>query len=184
MSNEEFNKIFIEYYNKLCAFAYHYIQDREATEDVVQDVFCHLIERHQEIRQESLSTFLFQCTRNKALDYLKNAHNQQETIDGFQELSELDTFFDDMIINRPEVEYDYQVLLDAVRSLVATLPDKTREVFLMSRRQQMSNKEIAAALNISVKTVEKHITKSLSFLRTRLTEEKLITFLILLTYCI
>jgi RNA polymerase sigma-70 factor (family 1) len=181
MTNDEFNKIFHEYYNKLCAFAYHYIHDNQATEDIVQDVFCNLIENHDKIRLETLSTYLFQCTHNRAIDYVRNANNQQNEIDS---VSELEQYFSEMVINQTEDNYDYQVLLKAVYGIIDTFPAKTKEVFMMSRKNNMSNKEIASQLGITVKAVEKHITKALSILRKILIEDKLITFFLLLLYFI
>lgn len=77
ISDQDFNNIFIKYYSQLCAFAYRYVRNRQITEDIVQDVFCRLLEKREEIyNMDSIRSFLYLCTRNKAIDYLKYVGNQ------------------------------------------------------------------------------------------------------------
>lgn len=178
MDNRELDGIFLKYYGLLCAFAYRYVRDVQAVEDIVQDVFCRFIERQDEIRhKEAIRIFLYQCTRNKALDYLKKINNHEEYTSNYVKRENLDYYIDKLVINRGEEKYDYDVLLNTIRHIVSTLPQKTKEVFILSRKKNMSNKEIAVQLNITIKAVEKHITKACSTLRRELHNNKLISFL-------
>lgn len=185
ISDQDFNNIFIKYYSQLCAFAYRYVRDRQITEDIVQDVFCRLVERREEIHNlDSIRSFLYLCTRNKAIDYLKYAGNQHECLDNYLNNSELESYVDQLIINRMDEKYDYQIINRIIHSLISSLPEKTKMVFLLSRQQNMSNKEIAAHLDISIKSVEKHITKALSTLRKGLQDNKIISYFLLFIFSI
>lgn len=178
MDNKDFNDLFLKYYGLLCAFAYRYVHDIHAVEDIVQDVFCKFIERQGEIRhKEAIRIFLYQCTRNKALDYLKKINNHEEFMNNYGEKKKLDCYIDNLVINRGEEKYDYDILLNTTWRIISSLPQKTKEIFILSRKENMSNKEIANQLNITVKAVEKHITKALSILRQELHNNKLISFL-------
>lgn len=126
-----------------------------------------------------MRSYLYTCTRNRAIDYLRNAGNQHERLDDYLNRSELDSYVDNLLIQRVE-EYDYRVLLGEVRSAITTLPVKTKRVFLMSRVQSMSNKEIASSLGVSVKAIEKHMTKAIALIRDHLQKRMEISVAILL----
>ena len=179
MMDFDFDKIFIEYYSGLCVFAYRYIRDKQASEDIVEDVFCKFIEKSDTIRDRtSIRSFLYQSTKNGAINYLKNLNNQHISVD-YNEEDELNACIDKFVLNDSEFDYDYQLLVKVINSTISSMPAKQKKVFLMSRKQNLSNKEIASVLNISIKAVEKHITKSLAFIRQRLRDEDLITLLVI-----
>jgi len=169
--NEEFDRVFQKYYNDLCVFAYRYVYSRDVAEDIVQGLFCQFLESGTVFRLEdgeaSLRSYLYTCVRNRAIDSLRNAGNRHSRIDDYIENIKLELYVENMLINRAE-EYDYRVLLTEVRLAISLLPLKTKRVFLMSRLQDKSNKEIAILLDVSVKAVEKHITKAIAFIRVHL----------------
>ncbi|MDD4458390.1 MAG: RNA polymerase sigma-70 factor [Proteiniphilum sp.] len=181
--NDDFSRIFLKYYSELCVFANRYVSSREASEDIVQELFCHFLESGAIFRREneggSLRSYLYTCTRNRAIDYLRNAGNHHERLDDYLNRSELDSCVDNLLIQRVE-EYDYRVLLGEVRSAITILPVKTKRVFLMSRVQSMSNKEIASSLGVSVKAIEKHMTKAIALIRDHLQKRMEISVAILL----
>ena len=74
----------------------------------------------------------------------------------------------------------YKELKNTIEALIAQMPARQREVFLLSREQQLSNAEIAQQCGVSVKAVEKHITASLKYLREHLKEEHLMALLYLI----
>jgi RNA polymerase sigma-70 factor (ECF subfamily) len=176
----DFDKIFIEYYSQLCVYSFRYLHDKQAVEDIVQDVFCHFIEKWATIRnKEAIRGFLFQSTKNATLDYLKSMNNHQGDINYNIDEVDLNNFIDCFVYNQAGDDYDYQVLSYAVESVIKQMPERQREVFLMSRREKLTNKEIATRLDISIKAVEKHITKSLSMIRKELVQNRLITLLVI-----
>ena len=155
--------LFSAYYQRLCRYAMRFVHDEDATEDLVQDCFLRLYEHRAALTPTSLSSLLFTMV---CLNYLKH----QVLVDGYQvdavrqregseQLYALDMTGD---ADATLVYDDLKRQLDAI---IASLPPRTREVFAMSRNEGMKNKEIAAALGISEKVVEKHITKALAAMR-------------------
>lgn len=180
MNECDFDRIFVKYYSSLCVFAFRYTRDNQVAEDLVQDVFCRLIEDSEKIRNpDSIRSFLYQSVRNNALNYLKNMDNRHVGLEADMYEEGLNACIDAFVTNGEDTEYDYRILARTIRSVISSMPEKQKQVFIMSRKKHLANKDIAVALNISIKTVEKHITKSLSVIRKKLTDEKLITLLIL-----
>lgn len=181
--NKDFNRIFQKYYSELCVFAYRYVCSREASEDIVQELFCHFLESDTIFRQEdgeaSLRSYLYTCTRNRSIDYLRHAGNRLSRLEDYMDNTTLESYVDNLLINRTE-EYDYRILLGEIRSAISTLPIKTRRVFLMSRVQSMSNKEIATSLGVSIKAIEKHMTKAIAIIRIHLQKRLEMSVMILL----
>lgn len=181
MNDKEFSVLFKKYYTQLCTFSYKYVRNTQDAEDIVEDVFCRLYEKKDEIFiKDSLRSFLYRCAANKSLDYLKSATNKQEILENCLNASSLDFFVNQMIINRSEKEYDYNLLVETVNATVDSLPQQTRCVFRMSRDENLTNKQIAEKLNISVKTVEKHMTRALSTLRAKMVEYNFLSLAIFL----
>jgi RNA polymerase sigma-70 factor (ECF subfamily) len=129
-------------------------------EDLVQDSFVKLWEKYMGRECESCIPLLFMIVRNKCLDRVKQLtlkrgveaiRHQQPECD--EMLYALDFGTDDRTL--------YHELEEEIRKVADSLPDRCREVFLMSRMDGMKNKEIAQALGISEKAVEKHITRAL-----------------------
>lgn len=158
--------LFSAYYQRLCRYAMRFVRDDAATEDLVQDCFLRLYERREALTPTSISSLLFTMVRNRCLNYLKH----QVLVDGYQtealkqsggseQLYALDmTGNADAVVLYDDLRHQLDAIIDA-------LPPRTREVFAMSRNDGMRNKEIAAALGISEKVVEKHITKALAAMR-------------------
>lgn len=161
--------LFSAYYQRLCRYAMRFVHDEDATEDLVQDCFLRLYEHRAALTPTSLSSLLFTMVRNGCLNYLKH----KVLVDGYQtealkqsggseQLYALDmTGNADAVVLYDDLRHQLDAIIDA-------LPPRTREVFAMSRNDGMKNKEIAAALGISEKVVEKHVTKALAALRTGL----------------
>jgi RNA polymerase sigma-70 factor (family 1) len=158
--------LFSAYYQRLCRYAMRFVRDDAATEDLVQDCFLRLYERREALTPMSLSSLLFTMVRNRCLNYLKHkvlvegyqaeALKQQS---GSEQLYALD------MTGNADASVIYDDLKRQLDAIIAGLPPRTREVFAMSRNEGMKNKEIAAALGISEKVVEKHITKALAVMR-------------------
>jgi RNA polymerase sigma-70 factor (ECF subfamily) len=169
--NREFDRIFQKYYSELCIFAYRYVTSKDVAEDIVQELFCHFLESGTVFRHEdgesSLRSYLYTCTRSRAIDYLRHAGNRHARLEDHGHSIELELYVENMLINREE-GYDYRVLLSEINTAISALPVKTKRVFLMSRAENMSNKEIAISLGVSIKAIEKHITKAISLIRVHL----------------
>lgn len=157
-----FKFIFKKYYNRLLGYAMRFVQDRETAEDIIQEVFMSFWEKRQLLKSISLSSLLFCMVRNASLNYLKQKVlvdkfpiEYIENIDGEERLYSLD-----FALSADE-ETLYEELRRQIQEALSVLPERSREVFLLSRFNGLKNKEIASKLGISTTAVEKHISKSL-----------------------
>lgn len=151
-------KIFKQYYSYICSAVYKIIPDPVTTEDLAQDVFYELWRKRERIEiNSSLKAYLKRAAINKALNYIRSKKMKFDSDD------------DDTVINiaerSSEGELEAMELQDIINAAIDTLPEKCRIVFMMSRFEEMSYKEIAAALEISIKTVENQISKALKILK-------------------
>lgn len=155
---DAFKKIFDMYFVPLCRFANLYVPHPQEAEDIVMDLFVHIWEYRERFTiQLSIKAYLFQSVRNRMLNHLRN---KPERISIEQLSGEPAVLFETTL----EMDELYHLVVDAVDSL----PDKCREVFLLSREQQLTNKEIAEELGITIKTVEAQITKALRNIKKQL----------------
>jgi RNA polymerase sigma-70 factor (ECF subfamily) len=165
-----FESLFKQYYERLTLYAYRYVNDWQAAEDIVQDAFLSLWKvRHQVNLDASIKPYLYQTVYHKALNYIHSFPVQKreasDTVD--QQLNEIImqcTPYETLLLKELRHEID---------QYIDSLPEKQRAVFKMSRMGSngvaLKNREIADALGISEKTVEKHISKTLVGLRRHLT---------------
>ena len=139
---QEIDLIFQQYYRPLCLYATHYLHDIDEAEDVVQDCFVKLISRS--IMPENIKAFLYTSVRNACIDRMR----RQSPIDTEISPSDLSgTISDDQA---QESSFREAELWTAIE----LLPERCREIFLMSKRDGMTYREIAEELNLSEKTVE------------------------------
>lgn len=128
-------------------------------EEIVQRVFVKVWEIHPQINTEgSFSSFLYTISKNMFLNMLKN--KLQETLYHEYAMAKEETSD-----NNVEKEVEYRFLEEQINKLIEQLPPARRKVFILSRINNMSNREIATMLQISENTVESQINKSLKFLR-------------------
>lgn len=148
--------LFREEYEGLCRTAYRYLSDKVIAEDIVQEVFFELWKRRDSLEINiSLPAYLRRSVVNKSLNYIRDNRRTVAVAEPGQYLSQSSA--------APAVSAaELQAVL---RKGIDELPDKCREAFLLSRHEELSYKEIAEKLDISVKTVEKHIAKGLAHLR-------------------
>ncbi len=151
--------LFDRYYKVLVADAHRILKDPDACQDMVQDAFAALwIRRKTLVIQHQVGGYLRRTVVNKTLNYLKTSKRLQ-----FGD----EAAWVDMEAEEPAGgKEDRHVALEhAVHTAIDQLPEKCRLVFVLSRFEDKSNREIAEALGISVKTVENQMTKALRVLR-------------------
>lgn len=171
-----------EWYHKLSVFARSYVRSSFVAEDMVQDTFIKLWESREDLaKYENIGSFLYTVLKNRCLDYLKHktlelAYNQQSSEDYIYLLANKYALEDESINLITDAQIK-KALLDAVRKL----PHSCRNVFILSRFKELKNTEIAEELSISVKTVEYHMTRAISFIRKEM-EDYLILFYLFLIY--
>ncbi|MCI1786237.1 MAG: RNA polymerase sigma-70 factor [Bacteroidales bacterium] len=178
-----FKNEFQKYYESLCAYAFHFLKNKELSEDIVQDVFTDLWKKRMNLNCTlSLKPLLYKCTHDKAINYLKSSYCiNRENFDYDTKVNELENIAERIVSKETDSEIDCQFMLSQIRTCINRLPPQCRRVFKTSRESNMTNKEIAAELKISTKAVEKQITKALSIIRQQLSKEG---FLFFIFYCL
>ena len=158
-AKDEFEILFKENYNKLYVFAYNYLNDKEISEDVVNDAFEYVWRNYDNLKNNSLVPVLFQQVRQRSFNYLRHNKIVEKYASVFiyttSELEDTQENDDDERINR-------------IMMIINTLPPKTRKVLEECYFNQKKYSEVAQMLNISTNTVKKHIMKALSSLREEL----------------
>ncbi len=158
---EAFRQIFDYYIKKVYQFVYGYLKDTAEAEDVTQMVFQKIWEKRAMIdTNKSFGGFLFTIAYRSVIDHIrKEATKKQWTKMGIVDTQETISYLtSDSLTNSHHLESLYQKALNA-------LSQKRKEVFILSRHEGLSNKQIAEKLQLSEKTVENHMTAALSSLR-------------------
>ncbi|MCC5927352.1 MAG: RNA polymerase sigma-70 factor [Bacteroidetes bacterium] len=158
---EAFAQIYRVNFLSLCEFAYYMTHDAEVAKELVQDMFLAIWEQRESWSPSgSIRSYLYRATKNRSLDYLKH----QKVVRKWENrsiLNQIDTSEDEDLLSS-------QQLASAINKEVNQLPPKCRIIFLMSRQQGLTYKEIAEIQGVSVKTVETQIGRALKKLRTSL----------------
>ena len=156
--SEAFKKIFKKYWRQLYADAYSKIGSHEEAEEIIESVFCVLWEKRKTLVITNLPHYLHTAVRNRFLNQVRSKIPQEKYWDYYKnfipqvsETTEHTVFFDD--------------LSDAFDQALKRLPDKSRQVFRMSRLEGRSIAEVAGLMKLSPKTIEYHLSKSLKELR-------------------
>ncbi|MDQ3278411.1 MAG: RNA polymerase sigma-70 factor [Bacteroidota bacterium] len=154
--------LYYRYWPMLIDAAYKRLDSRQKAEDLVQELFINFYQRRTQIEfTNSLQAYLKQALKYRILNEYRAAHTRNAYSNFF-----LSTVCKNDFANPLEV----RELSQRIEAVMASLPEKCREVFLLSRKERQTNKEIAERLNISVSTVEKHIVKALKILRDSVAE--------------
>ena len=161
-NKEAFDVIYLRYWERLYFYLVKAIKDTAEAEDILQEVFVSLWKRRGNLDNiESLYTYLFSCVRYGGFRYIRNEIKKNHFKASWQSgLTDTDDLF--------ERQQAANELSHLVNKEIDKLPLKMREVFLLSRREDLSYKEIAHKLNISDKTVKKQINNALKYLHLKL----------------
>ena len=156
---------FKEYQKRFVRFAINYLQNEEDAEDIVMEAMLAFWEHRYELPDETnIPGYVLTSVKNKCLNYLKASRNAlNDSIDEMDlweiemRLKALENF-DPFLIYTKEIQ-------QIVEETLATLSPQTRRIFCLSRYDNFSNDVVARITNLSVKSVEYHITKALKSLR-------------------
>ena len=146
------------YFKKLCAYAYSLCHDKNQAEDIVQNVFLKLWRKKENIKNvHRLSSFLYRSVYNEFIDQYRQT--KEVTTLEKKHIESLS------LILEEESDKDLDDLVEKVQQEIEHLPPKCKKTFLLSKKEGLTNFEVAEYLDISVKSVEAHITKAYSILR-------------------
>lgn len=155
-----FKFLFESFFSPLCKFVRFYVSRKGIAEEIVLDIFTSIWENRKSFElQQSFKTYLFQAAKNRSFNYLRDNERFVVT-DNF---SFMEKFEQDYSLEAKEL----QLLIEEA---VCSLPEKCGDIFRKSRTENLSNKEIAQQLNVTVKAVEAQITKALKYIRKYLDE--------------
>ncbi|MFQ9317349.1 RNA polymerase sigma-70 factor [Dysgonomonas mossii] len=151
-----FDRLYNLFYAPLCVFANRYISDQDSVRDCIHDVFLKMWRDRKNIFiNTSIRSYLLTATRNHCLNLIEKQKTQM-TYEQYI-LNTYDPYTSDDLYSVEELE-------NLIEKAINELPEKYREVFRMSRFEHLTYKEIAERKNISIKTVEVYMHKSLIIL--------------------
>ena len=176
---DAFCLLYAAYKNRLIYFAMRFLKSREYAEDIFQDAFAVVWQGRRFINPDaSFSAYLYTIVRNRILNQLRDLSNQDKLRE--QILSQAVNY-----TNETKDEIIANDLRQFISRALQQLTPRQREIFQMSRERQMSHREIAEVLGISVNTVQESISISLRTLRTYLEKNSIVgADLILLLVCL
>jgi RNA polymerase sigma-70 factor (ECF subfamily) len=154
-----FKELYKRYWAKLYIYAFKVLHDKDICEDIIQQVFYDLWNRRYDLNIEIPSAYLYSAVKHQIFNQFRKKKFSRI------QPEHLLTFISESKI---EESVEYKELHSRVEKLINELPEQRRIVFVMSRNEGLSNKEIASQLNLSVQTVKNQISSALKFIRNSL----------------
>ncbi len=154
-SPEAFRDLFDQYGKKLFSFSLAYLKNPQEAEEIVQEVFLKIWKMREELLPEkSFDSYIFTITKNAVLNIIRKSKSEQVYLNYAKLHPGKDVLLDE--------ELDFKELEKVYKSSIEQLSPRRKEIFVLSREQNLTNAEIAKKLGISVKTVENQVTSALS----------------------
>ncbi len=161
-NESSFEELFNYYYPRLFNFSKSFLKIEDGIDDILQEVFVKIWNKRRSIKDSAtFNSYIFTITRNLLLNELRSRLNNQNIKEEVRKLSIASEY---SLLEKIE----YQDLKEKVENVVNELPTRQKEIFVLSRTEGLSHKEIAEKLKISTKTVEYHITLAVRFLKDKL----------------
>jgi RNA polymerase sigma-70 factor (family 1) len=159
LTNAEYQQAFNEHFKAIRNFIYFKTSDPDLADDLAQDTFIKLWENRAKIDRKTLKAYLYTIAGNLSINQLKRQQLQYK--------------FAKTVVNRvddasPEYLAQMKEYEQKLQDVIASIPEGSREVFLMNRLEDMKYREIAERLGISVKAVEKRMSRALQIIREKL----------------
>lgn len=163
-----FKGLFLKHYSLLCVYAMRYVNDAEISKDIVQECFIDIWEKRNQLDLSiNIKPLLYKVVHDKAIDYTRHSFTKSVSIDNMNE-HPLDKEWRLVLSTQIDDDIDCTLIAEEIQKCLRTLPPRCTSIFRMSREEGLSNKEIAEKLGISIKAVEKQMTKALTTLRAHL----------------
>jgi RNA polymerase sigma-70 factor (family 1) len=154
-----FNTIYAQYSKPLYVYLLHKLKDPEVCNDVLQDIFVSFWEKREQLHIEiSIKAYLYQAARYKIIDLYRLDVKYQKYL---ADLAEFMTIDESVITDR----IDNRKKLQDIELAVNKLPEKMREIFILSRYEHQTTRDIASKTNLSPQTVKNQLSKALRILR-------------------
>ncbi|MEN8231004.1 MAG: RNA polymerase sigma-70 factor [Bacteroidota bacterium] len=168
---DAFDQIFENYYRKVYAFSLGNFRNKEDAEEAVQDVFYNLWKDRAKLKDlKDLEAWIFTICLNIIRKHFRKLASEKRHLQKYAE-----SYSDSDSSTMTEVEY--RDLLERTERIIEDLPPRQRTIFLLSRKESLSNLEISKKLNISVRTVDNQLSKAKAFLKEALIDGSLLSLL-------
>ena len=148
--------LFDSYYKELTRYAIKIIGNSEAAEEIVQDIFVSVWKNRETSNIEVVRSYLSRAVKNRCINYINKNYPVNESIENSMYVSSGDS---------PSDGLEASELQKVIKDAEARLPKQTALIFALSRHTELTYPQISKELNISVKTVEYHISKALKSMR-------------------
>ncbi|WP_103071671.1 RNA polymerase sigma factor [Aquimarina sediminis] len=158
-----FDEIYKRYSGKMFSYALNVLKKRQICEDLVQNIFLDIWNKKTSREIENLSAFLFKAIKFQIFNHFRKNSLSKENLTRFNLIQDTIEINDTM---------EYTELETYIKKCIEELPDRCKYIFLLSRFENKSNKEIAKELGISVQGVKNQISKALKLIRAKLIERK------------
>lgn len=170
---EAFDSLFGAYSSKLFGFAFKYFRNESDAEELVQEVFVKVWENRQSLKSEySFRSYLFTI----ALNQIRKYYNKKAA-----SLRYLESLSAETVTSEAGNNENYELALQKLNSIIDTMPPRRREIFIKSKLEGKSSKEIASELNITPGTVDNQVSEAIRFIRNQMKTENidLVLFMVL-----
>ena len=154
-----FKNVFDNYYEYIRNYLFYLSGDIKLSEDLVQDVFLQLWEKRAQVNDETVRPYLFTIARNS---YFKSFRQKK------YDFKFKSTYFEQVEHESPEFLLELKEFDRKLQKTISDLPEKCRTIYLMNRIDDMTYLEIADSHHVSVKAIEKQMSKALAILREKL----------------
>lgn len=177
---KEFEQLYLFYFPKLVRFATEYVLFQEDAENIVQDVFLVLWEQRSSFNQlQNNKAYLFRLTKNKCIDFLRHKIMSAEKKKDIQESHLREYKYNLFSMEQFDENRLSEENLDLlIQEAIQSLPEKCREIFILSRFEGMSHQEIADKFQISSSTVNNQLTLAMKKLKEKLKDYSFLLYLL------
>lgn len=169
--------LFNTYYVGLCSYAIRYVERKDLAEEIVSETFFKMWQRGTIELTGSIKSYLFQAVYNNCMYFLRQQSSERKRITNIQQQFESNNTYRLLEDFTERDSLILKELEEMIHEAIKRLPEQAQKVFALKRYKGLKNKEVADQLNISVKTVEMHMTRALLFLKTEL-KDYIPTFLL------
>ncbi len=170
---EAFDLIYKKYSVKIYAFALKYLKSSEESEELVQAVFLKLWENHKSLKKELFfKSYIFTIAYNDICKLFRKRKYKKEYV---EEILNGSTHFS----SQTEENVDYDSLLTHLQRIIDLLPERQKTIFIKSKFEGKSSKEISQEIGLSPGTIDNYISQSIKFIRVKIKRESLALILLL-----
>jgi len=160
LSKEQFKDVFEAHYDAIRTYVFYRCGNTETAEDIAQDVFMRVWDKRMQLNANEIKPLLYTIAQALQIDDYRKQQRRME----FEQYMQSD----EPLSETPEDSMSFEETKHAYAEALEAMTESQRAVFLLSREDGMTYPQIAEHLNISIKTVEKHITAALKRLKTKL----------------